>query len=229
MKFSQFISLFPLNLLRFVLCPWLCPVIINVSFYTKYVFLFAPVIQPASYPFIYLTATLSSELNIRRNTRASQMKTVKVWGVKKKKKFETPLDCPVSWQKWYSWFEEWPTGGSTMQERNYYGSALVWKWRPRLRHAYLMSSIDSPSHINLWYSNIANCCRLTGFESNLDNTFECEGHIFFFFSFGVLPLMHSEAPQPYGLLYYPPYWTFSTSSALPRPLSRENWSCNPVM
>jgi len=24
----------------------------------------------------------------------------------------------LSWQQWYSWFEEWPTGGSTMQERN---------------------------------------------------------------------------------------------------------------
>jgi hypothetical protein len=29
----------------------------------------------------------------------------------------------------------------------------------------------------------------------------------FFFSFGVLHLMLPEAPQPYGLLYYPPYWT----------------------
>jgi hypothetical protein len=27
--------------------------------------------------------------------------------------------------------------------------------------------------------------------------------IFFFFSFGVLQLMLPEAPQPYGLLYYP--------------------------
>jgi hypothetical protein len=26
---------------------------------------------------------------------------------------------------------------------------------------------------------------------------------FFFFSFGVLQLVLSEAPQPYGLLYYP--------------------------
>jgi hypothetical protein len=27
--------------------------------------------------------------------------------------------------------------------------------------------------------------------------------LFFFFSFGVLQLMLPEAPQPYGLLYYP--------------------------
>jgi hypothetical protein len=41
----------------------------------------------------------------------------------------------------------------------------------------------------------------------------------FFFSFGVLQLMLSEAPQPYGLFYntrigFP---TFFTSSALPPP------------
>ena len=47
------------------------------------------------------------------NTRQSQMKKLKVW-----QKFETPLDCSVSWRQWYSWFEEWPTGGSTMEECN---------------------------------------------------------------------------------------------------------------
>jgi hypothetical protein len=43
----------------------------------------------------------------------SQMKTLKVW-----LKFTTHLDCLVSWQQWYSWFEQWPTGGSTIQEYN---------------------------------------------------------------------------------------------------------------
>jgi hypothetical protein len=49
---------------------------------------------------------------------------------------------------------------------------------------------------------------------------------FFFFSFGVLQLILPEAPQPYGLLYYPRIGlqTFSISSALPRPLRRESWS-----
>jgi hypothetical protein len=54
---------------------------------------------------------------------------------------------------------------------------------------------------------------------------------FFFFSFVVPHLMLPEAPQPYGLLYYPPYWTFQLSPPFPRyhaPLSRESWSCNPV-
>jgi hypothetical protein len=52
-----------------------------------------------------------------------------------------------------------------------------------------------------------------------------------FFSFGVLRLMLLEEPQPYGLLYYPilDFPTFSTSSVLPCPLSRESWSCNPVI
>jgi hypothetical protein len=27
--------------------------------------------------------------------------------------------------------------------------------------------------------------------------------------------MLPEAPQPYGLLYYPPYWTFSLSPPVP--------------
>jgi hypothetical protein len=53
---------------------------------------------------------------------------------------------------------------------------------------------------------------------------------YFFFSFGVLQLILPEAPQPYGLLYYPRIGltTFSTSSALPRPLSRKSWSCKPA-
>jgi hypothetical protein len=53
----------------------------------------------------------------------------------------------------------------------------------------------------------------------------------FFFSFGVLQLMLPEAHQPYRLLYYlrVGVLTFSTSPALPRPLSRESCSCNPVI
>jgi hypothetical protein len=47
------------------------------------------------------------------NTREIQMKTLKV-----RYKFETQLNCLVSWQQWYSWVEEWLTGGSTMQECN---------------------------------------------------------------------------------------------------------------
>jgi hypothetical protein len=35
-----------------------------------------------------------------------------------RQKIETLLDFPVSWQQCYSWFEELPTGGSTMEERN---------------------------------------------------------------------------------------------------------------
>jgi hypothetical protein len=38
----------------------------------------------------------------------------------------------------------------------------------------------------------------------------------FFFSFAVLQLMLQEAPQPYSLLYYPPYWTFRLSPPVPR-------------
>jgi hypothetical protein len=55
--------------------------------------------------------------------------------------------------------------------------------------------------------------------------------IFFFFSFGVLQLMLPEAPRPYGLFYYPRIGlpTFSTSFALPRPLSRESWICKPAI
>jgi hypothetical protein len=48
----------------------------------------------------------------------------------------------------------------------------------------------------------------------------------FFFSFGVLQLTLLEAPQPYGLLYYTRNGNTNflfTSSALPRPLRRENW------
>jgi hypothetical protein len=41
------------------------------------------------------------------------MKTLKV-----QQKIETLLDFPVSWQQCYSWFEELPTGGSTMEECN---------------------------------------------------------------------------------------------------------------
>ena len=41
------------------------------------------------------------------------MKTLKVW-----QKIETLLDFPESWQQCYSWFEELPTGGSTMEECN---------------------------------------------------------------------------------------------------------------
>jgi hypothetical protein len=54
---------------------------------------------------------------------------------------------------------------------------------------------------------------------------------FFFFSFGVLQLMLPEAPQSYGLLYYPCIGlsNFYTSSALLRPLSRKSWSCNPAL
>jgi hypothetical protein len=40
------------------------------------------------------------------------------------------------------------------------------------------------------------------------------------------------APQPYGLLYYPPYWTLQHSPPVPRclaPLSRGNWNCKPVI
>jgi hypothetical protein len=39
---------------------------------------------------------------------------------------------------------------------------------------------------------------------------------FFFFSFGVLQLMLPELPQPNGLLYYRPYWTFQISTPVPR-------------
>jgi hypothetical protein len=38
--------------------------------------------------------------------------------LKVRQKIETLLDFPVSWQQCYSWFEELPTGGSTMEERN---------------------------------------------------------------------------------------------------------------
>jgi hypothetical protein len=41
------------------------------------------------------------------------MKTLKV-----RQNIETLLDFPVSWQQCYSCFEELPTGGSTMEERN---------------------------------------------------------------------------------------------------------------
>jgi len=41
------------------------------------------------------------------------MKTLKV-----RQKIETLLHFPVSWQQWYSWIEELPTGGSTMEECN---------------------------------------------------------------------------------------------------------------
>jgi hypothetical protein len=43
--------------------------------------------------------------------------------------------------------------------------------------------------------------------------------------------MLPEAPQPYGLLYYPciGIQTFSSSSALPRPLNRESLSRNRVI
>jgi hypothetical protein len=53
----------------------------------------------------------------------------------------------------------------------------------------------------------------------------------FFSSFGVLQLMLPEAPQPSGLLYYPRIGlpTFPTSSALPRSLIIESWSCEPVI
>jgi hypothetical protein len=36
---------------------------------------------------------------------------------------------------------------------------------------------------------------------------------FFFFSIGVLQLMLQEAPQPYGLLYYPRIGHFNTAGA----------------
>jgi len=55
----------------------------------------------------------ATKVRLNLCTKVSQMKTLKVWY-----KFETPLDCPVSWQQWYLWFEECPTGGSTMEERN---------------------------------------------------------------------------------------------------------------
>jgi hypothetical protein len=41
------------------------------------------------------------------------MKTLKV-----RQKIETLLNFPVSWQQCYSWFEELPTGCSTMEELN---------------------------------------------------------------------------------------------------------------
>jgi len=41
------------------------------------------------------------------------MKTLKVG-----QKIKTLLDFSVSWQQCYSWSEELPTGGSTMEERN---------------------------------------------------------------------------------------------------------------
>jgi hypothetical protein len=44
---------------------------------------------------------------------ADNMKTLKV-----RQKIETLLNFPVSWQQCYSWFEELPTGGSMMEERN---------------------------------------------------------------------------------------------------------------
>jgi len=46
-------------------------------------------------------------------TRESQPKNLKV-----RLKFEPQIDCLLSWKQWYSWFEEWSTGGSTMQECN---------------------------------------------------------------------------------------------------------------
>jgi hypothetical protein len=51
------------------------------------------------------------------------------------------------------------------------------------------------------------------------------------FPLGVLQLMLPEAPQPYGLLYYPRILSsnFAHSSALPRPLSWESWSCKPII
>jgi hypothetical protein len=46
---------------------------------------------------------------------------------------------------------------------------------------------------------------------------ETHSHTFFifFFSFGVIQLMLLEAPQLYGLLYYPPYLTFQLSPSVP--------------
>ena len=41
------------------------------------------------------------------------MKTLKV-----QQKIKTLLDFPVRWQQCYSWLEELPTGGSTMEECN---------------------------------------------------------------------------------------------------------------
>jgi hypothetical protein len=38
--------------------------------------------------------------------------------LKAQQKIETLLDFPVRWQQCYSWFEELPTGGSTIEERN---------------------------------------------------------------------------------------------------------------
>jgi hypothetical protein len=54
---------------------------------------------------------------------------------------------------------------------------------------------------------------------------------FFFFSFGVLQLMLPEAPQLYGLLYYPRIrlYNFPHQFCTATPLSRESWSCKPVI
>jgi hypothetical protein len=51
------------------------------------------------------------------------------------------------------------------------------------------------------------------------------------FSFGVLHLMLPEAPQPYGLLYYPRIGqtNFLHQFRAATPLSRESLSCNPVI
>ena len=65
------------------------------------------------------------------------MKTLKV-----RQKIETLLDFPVSWQQCYSWFEELPTGGSTMEERNTTAQQQC-KWRPHFQHAPERSSVLS--------------------------------------------------------------------------------------
>jgi hypothetical protein len=54
------------------------------------------------------------------------MKTLKL-----RQKIETLLNFSVSWQQYYAWFEELPTGGRTVEERNTTRSSSV-KWRPPL-------------------------------------------------------------------------------------------------
>ena len=61
----------------------------------------------------YVCIYIYMYIYIYTHKKVSQMKNLKVW-----QKFETLLDCPVSWQQWYSWSEEWLTGGSTMEEEH---------------------------------------------------------------------------------------------------------------
>ena len=67
---------------------------------------------PYIYIYIYIHIHTHTHTQLV-HTRESQRKTLKLrW------KFKTQLDCLVSWQQSYSWFEEWPTVGSKVEECN---------------------------------------------------------------------------------------------------------------